>query len=191
MMIKQPNIYLLMIFLAIVFLPLLVKGQFNTLGAEAASGYETTRPSSGTMLKAILPIDTIEKGEKENREMPKMHSPLKSLHITSGAGWRMHPVTGKLTLHQGIDLRANFEPVYAVMDGTVENAGYDQRSGFYIRLIHSPFITSSYAHLSLIKVKEGELIKAGDIIGISGNSGTSSGPHLHFKIYYTNTSMKN
>jgi murein DD-endopeptidase len=98
----------------------------------------------------------------------------------------MHPITGKPTLHQGIDLRANFEPVYAVMDGMVEKAGYDQRSGFFIRLIHSPFCTSSYAHLSAIKVKEGAIIKAGDVIGISGNSGTSTGPHLHFRINNTN-----
>ena len=94
-------------------------------------------------------------------------------------------------LHQGIDLRANFEPVYAVMDGTVGKAGYDQHSGFYIRLIHSPFFTTSYAHLSAIKVKEGEIIKAGEVIGISGNSGTSTGPHLHFRIQYTNPSIKN
>lgn len=102
----------------------------------------------------------------------------------------MHPVTGKLSLHQGIDLRADFEPVYAVMDGMVEKAGYDDKSGFYIRLIHSPFVTISYAHLSVIKVKEGEIINAGDIIGISGNSGTSTGPHLHFRILYTNKSIK-
>jgi murein DD-endopeptidase len=119
-----------------------------------------------------------------------MHAPLKSLRITSGAGWRMHPITGKLTLHQGIDLRAYFEPVYAVMDGTVGKTGYDQRSGFYIRLIHSPFCMTSYAHLSVIKVKEGVIIKAGEVIGISGNSGISSGPHLHFKILHTNTAIE-
>lgn len=190
-MIIHSNIYLLMIFSAIMgFIPLKVKGQFNTLGVSAACGFENTRPSSQTPLKAAMPIDSLQKGEKENQEMPRMHAPLKSLHITSGAGWRIHPVTGKPTQHQGIDLRADFEPVYAVMDGMVRKAGYDQRSGFYIRLIHSPFITSSYAHLSDIKVKEGAIIKAGDVIGISGNSGTSTGPHLHFRVDYTNVTIK-
>lgn len=104
--------------------------------------------------------------------------------------WRTHHITGKMTLHQGIDLVADFEAVYAVMDGMVGKAGYDLRSGFYIRLIHSPFCTSSYAHLSTIKVKEGEIIKAGEVIGMSGNSGTSTGPHLHFWIQFTNTAIK-
>jgi murein DD-endopeptidase MepM/ murein hydrolase activator NlpD len=98
----------------------------------------------------------------------------------------MHPITGKLTLHQCIDLRADFEPVYTVMDGIVEKAGYDQRSGFFIRLVHYPFVTTSYAHLSSIKVKEGEIIKAGEVIGISGNTGNSTGPHLHFRIHNKN-----
>ena len=190
-MIIQLNIYLLMILSAIMgLIPLNIKGQFNSLGVTAASGFETARPGCRTSVKALQTIDTIQKGEKENREMPRMHAPLKSLHITSSAGWRMHPITGKMTLHQGIDLRADFEPVYAVMDGIVEKAGYDQRSGFFIRLIHSPFCTSIYAHLSVIKVKEGAIIKAGEVIGISGNSGTSTGPHLHFRIYYADTPNK-
>ena len=70
----------------------------------------------------------------------------------------MHPVKGKMTLHQGIDLRADFEQVYAVMGGMVEKVGYDNRSGFFIRLIHSPFVITSFAYLSIIKVKEGEII---------------------------------
>lgn len=190
-MIIQPNIYFLMIFWAMGFLPLHVKGQFNTLGAEAASGYERTLRNSPGITSKALPLDTLQKGEKDNQEMPRIHAPLKSLHITSGSGWRMHPVTGKLTLHEGIDLRADFEPVYTVMDGAVGKAGYDNRSGFYIRIIHSPFITTSYAHLSAFKVKEGDIIKAGDVIGISGNSGRCTGPHLHFRIQFTNTAIKN
>lgn len=85
---------------------------------------------------------------------------------------------------------AEFEPVYAVMDGMVGKEGYDELSGFYIRLIHSPFIPISYAHLSAIKVKEREIIKAGDLIGISGNSVTSSGPHFHFWIQYKKKTIK-
>jgi murein DD-endopeptidase MepM/ murein hydrolase activator NlpD len=96
-----------------------------------------------------------------------------------------HPLSGKWTQHHGIDLRAYFEPVFAVMDGVVGMAGYDERYGFFIRLNHSPLLKSSYAHLSEIKVKEGEAVHAGQVIGISGNSGNSTGPHLHFKIRYS------
>lgn len=167
------------------------KAQFNTLGESAVWRPKTTpNNNSGAAVEAEQPSDTLQKGDQGNAEMPKLHAPLRSLIITSGAGRRVHPLTGKWTLHQGIDLRAYFESVYAVMDGVVGKAGYDERSGFFIRLIHSPQITSSYAHLSEIKVKEGEAVKAGQVIGISGNSGTSTGPHLHFRIYYTSLKGK-
>jgi murein DD-endopeptidase MepM/ murein hydrolase activator NlpD len=162
------------------------KAQFNTLGKSAArKSNSTPKDNSGVAVKGEQASDTLQKGGQGNLEIPRLHAPLRSLIITSEAGWRMHPLSGKWTNHHGIDLRAYFEPVFAVMDGLVEKAGYDERSGFYIRLNHSPFITSSYAHLSDIKVREGATIKAGDIIGISGNSGTSTGPHLHFKIRYS------
>jgi murein DD-endopeptidase MepM/ murein hydrolase activator NlpD len=192
-MIKKMSNYftLMIIWLIAVVNPIAAKAQFNTLGESAARRSNSTpKDNSGAEVKVEQASDTLQKGDQWNTEIPRLHAPLRLLIITSGAGWRMHPETGKLTLHQGIDLRANFESVFAVMDGLVEKAGYDERSGFFIRLIHSPQITSSYAHLSAIKVKEGTNIKAGEIIGISGNSGTSSGPHLHFRIHYTNTSIE-
>jgi murein DD-endopeptidase MepM/ murein hydrolase activator NlpD len=187
-MIKKMSNYftLIIIWLIAVVHPPDAKAQFNTLGKSAArKSNSTPKDNSGAVVKAEKASDTLKKGNNWSAEMPRLHAPLRSLIITSGAGRRVHPVTGKLTLHQGIDLRAYFEPVFAVMDGLVEKAGYDERSGFFIRLNHSPLLKSSYAHLSEIKVKEGEAAHAGQVIGISGNSGTSTGPHLHFKIRYT------
>jgi murein DD-endopeptidase MepM/ murein hydrolase activator NlpD len=182
----------MMIWLIAVVNPLDAKAQFNTLGKSAARNSNSTpKDNSGAAVKAEKDSDTLQNGDRGSAEMPRLHAPLRSLTITSGAGWRMHPLSGKRILHLGIDLRAYFEPVYAIMDGVVGKAGYDERCGFFIRLTHSPQITSSYAHLSAIKVKEGTNIKAGDVIGISGNSGTSTGPHLHFRIQSTNTSIRN
>jgi murein DD-endopeptidase MepM/ murein hydrolase activator NlpD len=194
MMKKMSNYFtLIIIWLIAVVHPPDAKAQFNTLGKSAArKSNSTPKDNSGAAVKAEQASDTLQKGNQGNTEMPRLHAPLWSLTITSGTGWRMHPLTGKRTLHQGIDLRAYFEPVYAIMDGLVEKAGYDKRSGFFIRLNHSPLLKSSYAHLSEIKAKEGEAVQAGQVIGTYGSSGTSTGPHLHFRIYFTgNVPKKN
>lgn len=189
MMKMMPDICSIMIIWLIgIVNPLDAKAQFNTLGEFAArKSKSTTNNNSGAAVKEEKTSDTLLKGDQGKTEMSRLHAPLRSLIITSGTGWRMHPLTGRRTLHQGIDLRAYFEPVYAIMDGLVEKAGYDERSGFFIQLIHPPSITSSYAHLSEMKVKEGETVQAGQVIGISGNSGTSTAPHLHFRVLYLHT----
>lgn len=109
--------------------------------------------------------------------------PLKNLHLTSSYGYRTHPVTGKYTFHAGVDLRAKHDTVYAIMDGSVNDVGYNDFLGIYIRLDHEDF-QSLYGHLSRVFVAPGEPIEAGDPIGISGSSGRVTGEHLHFSIRY-------
>ena len=111
-------------------------------------------------------------------------SPLDAVQVTSGFGSRVLTVNGvKYWWHNGIDLRAaTGTPVYAVADGVVLEAkdnptGY----GLYVALYHDDF-GSLYAHLSQLLVKKGQQVKAGDIVGYSGNTGASTGPHLHFEI---------
>jgi murein DD-endopeptidase MepM/ murein hydrolase activator NlpD len=109
--------------------------------------------------------------------------PLKNLRITSSYGYRHHPVTGKYAFHAGVDLRAKHDTVYAIMDGSVNDVGYNNFLGIYIRLDHEDF-QSSYGHLSRVFVAPGETIEAGDPIGITGASGRVTGEHLHFSISY-------
>jgi murein DD-endopeptidase MepM/ murein hydrolase activator NlpD len=109
--------------------------------------------------------------------------PLKNLRITSSYGYRHHPVTGKYAFHAGVDLRAKHDTVYAVMDGSVNDVGYNNFLGIYIRLEHEDF-QSLYGHLSRVFVVPGETIEAGDPIGITGASGRVTGEHLHFSISY-------
>jgi len=109
--------------------------------------------------------------------------PLKHIEVTSKYGLRKDPFTGKKTYHGGIDLRAKNEMVMSMFDGYVDTIGYDTRSGLYIRLVHDDY-EISYCHLSKVLAREGESIMAGDIVGISGNTGRSTGSHLHITCRY-------
>jgi murein DD-endopeptidase MepM/ murein hydrolase activator NlpD len=108
--------------------------------------------------------------------------PLARVEVTSPRGWRIHPLDGRKAYHGGIDLRANHEVVMAVMDGIVEDMGFNEHSGLWIRLRHIRGIRTSYAHLSYIGVCRGSILQAGQPIGISGQTGRSTGPHLHFRM---------
>ena len=111
-----------------------------------------------------------------------MVSPLRTLVITSPFGYRTDPFTRKRAFHSGIDLRANYEPAYAITYGEVIHVGYDNRSGLFVTLRHGS-ITLSYCHLSKATVTPGTHVRPGTPIGITGNSGSrSTGPHLHLTL---------
>jgi murein DD-endopeptidase len=84
-----------------------------------------------------------------------------------------------MLFHAGIDLRAYYEPFYAFADGFVLKLGYDERSGNYLIVSHGKLQTV-YCHLSQIWVNEGEGVSAGQILGVTGNTGETTAPHLHF-----------
>lgn len=105
------------------------------------------------------------------------------LRVTSPFGVRTHPIYGGKKMHNGIDLGANYENVFAVLDGVVTEAGWDNKGGGnYIKVRHSDRFETSYLHLSEMYYRAGDSVKAGYIIGKSGNSGNSTGPHLHFAV---------
>lgn len=107
----------------------------------------------------------------------------RKMSITSPYGTRTHPIFGISKFHNGIDLKANYENVYSVLDGIVTETGYDHKGGGnYIKVKHFNRFETSYLHLSEMYYRAGEKVKAGFIIGKSGNSGNSTGPHLHFSV---------
>ena len=111
-----------------------------------------------------------------------MVSPLRTLVITSPFGYRTDPFTRKRAFHSGIDLRANYEPAYAITYGEVIHVGFDNRSGLFVTIRHGS-ITLSYCHLSQSLVTKGSHIRPGTPIAITGNSGSrSTGPHLHLTL---------
>ncbi|MDP9954994.1 murein DD-endopeptidase MepM/ murein hydrolase activator NlpD [Epilithonimonas hungarica] len=120
----------------------------------------------------------------EDITLPKIAMPLnRGISVTSSYGRRIHPIFGKSKIHNGIDLKAYFENVYAVMDGMVSATGWDSKGGGnYIKVKHYNRYETAYLHLSEIYYKVGELVKAGYVIAKSGNSGNSTGAHLHFAV---------
>lgn len=107
--------------------------------------------------------------------------PLDSLQVNSPYGVRMHPVKGRKHFHRGVDLRASADTVKAVLMGEVDRCGYDQNLGYFIRIRHGP-IESLYGHLSMYFVQSGDKVNAGQPIGVTGNTGRSTGEHLHFSV---------
>ena len=112
-------------------------------------------------------------------------APIRGAPVTSLFGMRFHPILHILRLHAGLDFGAPVgSQVRAAADGTVEFAGLASGFGNHVRIKHTGFETS-YSHLSEIpdSVKPGVAVKEGDIIALSGNTGLSTGPHLHFEFY--------
>lgn len=103
-----------------------------------------------------------------------------SSYITSEYGYRT--LEGKLNLHKGIDINSRYYDVFAARLGVVVTAEYSSSYGYYIIIAHSDGVQTWYAHLSKMHVKPGDVVSARDLIGVSGNTGWSTGPHLHFEI---------
>lgn len=114
----------------------------------------------------------------------KIVMPLKNkITITSSYGTRTHPIFGTKKTHNGIDLKASYENVYSIMDGIVTATGWDSKGGGnFIKVKHFDRFETSYLHLSEIYYRAGEKVKAGFVIGKSGSTGNSTGPHLHFSV---------
>lgn len=111
--------------------------------------------------------------------------PISANNIGSSFGWRVDPIAGINAMHEGIDFIA--EPgtrVISAAGGVVVSAEYHPQYGNLIEIDHGNEFSSRYAHLSKLLVKSGQVIKRGQEIGASGNTGRSTGPHLHFEVRY-------
>jgi murein DD-endopeptidase MepM/ murein hydrolase activator NlpD len=109
-------------------------------------------------------------------------APLRRPVVSSPFGMRMHPIRRVMQNHNGIDFRASTgTPVYAVSCGVVFNARNESKGyGLVVRIRHENENVSLYAHLSRMDVKNGQRVNKGDVIGLVGSTGGSTGPHLHF-----------
>ena len=166
------------------------KAQFNTVSNNTCR-YKIKKMEEKSSFSANSSVDSIMQNlhlqktdSVDNKQKqwiigyPSITYPLKSIKVTSPYGYRRDPFTGKLSWHNGLDLRAKNEPAYAMMDGIVAKVGYDNRSGNYVTLRHGNFYIS-YCHLSSIIVRKGECVFPGIIVGVTGNTGRSTGSHLH------------
>ena len=162
------------------------KAQFHTIASRPLQ-YKVEivkdRPKSETVnvKDSLAMVGKKEKSIDKEKWLERYMSvslPLKRIKVTSPFGMRKDPFTGKLRMHNGIDLHARNDKVYAMFPGVVKKVGYDKRSGNYVTLKHGDY-TVSYCHLSRVTVKERTPVLAGDVVGITGNTGRSTGEHLH------------
>lgn len=164
--------------------------QFHTVTPHTAR-YRIERVGQGTAGKTTevtekaavegLPADTASMRKQWIDSYLSVSYPLKEIHVTSPFGIRTDPFTKKRKRHNGLDLRADRCETYAMMHGIVVKAGQDRVSGKYVTVRHGNF-SVSYCHLSECRVKKGDNVRPGDVIGISGNTGRSTGSHLHLTV---------
>ena len=116
--------------------------------------------------------------------------PTLNRYITSAYGWRRSPITGTRLFHNGIDIRgATGTAIYAAMAGRVTFAGWDNVYGYQVVITHHSGYRTMYGHLSHIRIRQGAYVTTGQRIGDVGNTGASTGPHLHFTVYKNGVSI--
>ena len=130
------------------------------------------RKSEWDTTPTILPVDTDE------------------YWISSGYGWRKSPFTGRREFHNGLDISSRRgTPIIAPADGKVIFVGRDRYLGKYVKIAHNDTLTTTYGHLMEYKVKKGQMVKRGDVIGLMGNTGRSTGHHLHYQVQNGNKTV--
>jgi len=109
--------------------------------------------------------------------------PTDSKRITSGFGYRKDPFSRRASFHSGLDISADMNtPVLATADGVVSFTGFDAAHGRNVIINHTKGIQTRYLHLNKILVGDGDTVKKGQQIALSGNTGRSTGPHLHYEV---------
>jgi murein DD-endopeptidase MepM/ murein hydrolase activator NlpD len=135
------------------------------------------------------------KGDKEPQYFDELGKNIKGFLLatpvaartSSGFGMRIHPIQGFMKMHTGIDFAApTGTPIYAAGDGIVADSKWWGGYGRWVRITHNADWQTGYAHMSRIAVTPGQRVKQGDLIGYVGSTGNSTGPHLHFEVWYKN-----
>ena len=116
--------------------------------------------------------------------------PISYTHFSSPFGYRIHPIYGDWRFHYGVDLSApQGTPIVASRSGQVTTATYDSSAGYFVNINHMDGFSTRYLHMTHYIVKPGQYVVAGQIIGYCGSTGASTGPHLHFSVYYNGTAV--
>jgi len=137
----------------------------------------------GSKMRAVRTMASIALANRSDEE-GKLGWPLGRGVITSGFGARRDPIVhSEIRFHAGIDLSAGVnEPIYAAGPGLVVYAGWAGTAGRTVKIKHLAGIETIYAHLAMIMVANGQRVKEGDVVGLLGSSGRTTGPHLHFAV---------
>ena len=137
------------------------------------------------IITVIVFLTIITASAKNNKSPPDLIWPVESkyYHITSGFRYRYSPVTKKWDMHTGIDIAVPLkQTVFASADGVVTFSGWKNGYSRIIIIRHKARLETVYCHLNRIYLKFGRAVRQRQVIALSGNSGRSTGPHLHFGI---------
>ncbi|MBT4292635.1 M23 family metallopeptidase [bacterium] len=127
-------------------------------------------------------LDTLDARELVRGHIPAIR-PVDSGWLSSSFGRRNDPFTGKSKFHRGLDYSVpTGTPVLATADGVVKSVRHDRGFGKLIRIDHGNGVVTTYAHLSKWNIKQGQVVKRGDVIAESGNTGRSTAPHIHYEV---------
>lgn len=128
--------------------------------------------------------DKVQENSDRLKSVPTIR-PVNGGYLNAGFGYRKDPFDRVNRFHYGQDITVNNgSPIYAPADGVVKVARYLGGFGKSIKIDHGFGYTTFYAHLSKFNIKSGDRIKRGELIGYSGNTGRSTGPHLHYEVHY-------
>ena len=162
------------------------------VAATPAPQPEATPEPTPTPEPAVEHVDYTGPALPDNTSMDKYRldvgetvSPVMGV-LTSPFGWREHPVDGEEKFHNGVDLAVNTgTQVKAFADGVVDYIGDDpDQYGLYLQISHANGVKSFYAHCSQLLVSQGQTVKAGDTVALSGDTGNTTGPHLHLELRF-------
>lgn len=169
----------------------MIETMMSQIGINLKVGKQPASNSGGPFLAA--PIDgkyskqLLERSDryiKAIQQMP-LGLPMKG-RITSGFGLRNDPINNQPAFHAGIDFKGSIgDNITATADGVVKESGFDQGGfGNYVIIRHGSGYETLFGHLNKALVKKGEAVRRGDVLGLMGNSGRSTGPHLHYEVHY-------
>lgn len=117
-------------------------------------------------------------------------NPLSSIYVTSAYGYRWHPTQGNYSFHSGVDLAGGYgQPIFAGHSGVVTTATYSSVYGYYVVINHGDGYSTLYGHMTNYCVSPGQSVGAGQTIGYVGSTGWSTGPHLHYTVYYNGSTV--
>jgi murein DD-endopeptidase MepM/ murein hydrolase activator NlpD len=152
--------------------PLIAVGQSDEASDEFSKRLE----------RLLDAYEAYDKMRHEALQLP-LHMPLTDVvRMTSGFGIRRDPFRHTIAMHAGVDFKSGMNsPVYATADGKVNAAGWEGAYGKMVEIIHDNGVATRYAHLSSITVAVGDKVRRGDMVGRLGNTGRSTGPHLHYE----------
>ena len=160
---------------------------------EIAAAEKEYNKKKAELDKQNRPVVNVNNGQKPPASITngiKWTMPCNYYLLTSPYGPRIDPVYGYQSYHHGVDLAApKGTPIYASRSGTVTMATYGGEAGYYVTVNHGDGFSTSYLHMTHFIVKAGQQVSAGQVIGYMGSTGKSTGPHLHFSIYYNGASQ--